>query len=197
MGFPGLEAHHPGQYAFLERVVATTRRLDPHRPVIDNDGWEHTDVTDVVAIHDYTPDAAGLRARYRETLAGGPLPPTVWWRDKPLFLRGARHRGQPVMLTEVGGFLQRPPDAAADALDRLFGVYAAVGGGEELLARYADLLAGLADLPFLAGCCYTQLYDVAQEVNGLLTADRRPKVDPERVAALHRALLARAGAGSS
>ena len=195
MGFPGLEAHHPGQYAFLERVVATTRRLDPHRPVIDNDGWEHTDVTDVVAIHDYTPDAAGLRARYRETLAGGPLPPTVWWRGKPLFLRGARHRGQPVMLTEVGGFLQRPAGAPAAALDRLFGVYATFGGGDELLARYADLLQGLADLPFLAGFCYTQLYDVAQEVNGLLTAGRRPKVDPERVAALHRALLERVGQG--
>ncbi|HVG97008.1 MAG TPA: glycoside hydrolase family 2 TIM barrel-domain containing protein, partial [Chloroflexota bacterium] len=196
MGFPGLEAHHPGQYAFLERVVATTRRLDPHRPVIDNDGWEHTDVTDVVAIHDYTPDAAGLRARYRETLAGGPLPPTVWWRGKPLFLRGARHRGQPVMLTEVGGFLQRPAGAPADALDRLFGVYATFGGGDELLARYADLLQGLADLPFLAGFCYTQLYDVAQEVNGLLTAGRRPKVDPERVAALNRDLRQRLEAGA-
>jgi beta-galactosidase/beta-glucuronidase len=186
MGFPGLEAHHPGQYAFLERVVATTRRLDPDRPVIDNDGWEHTDVTDVVAVHDYTPDAAGLRLRYRETLAGGPLPPTVWWRDKPLFVRNARYRGQPVMLTEVGGFLQRPQDADSGDLDRLFGVYATFAGAEELLDRYADLMDGLAALPFLAGFCYTQLYDVAQEVNGLLTDDRRPKVDPERVAAIHR-----------
>jgi beta-galactosidase/beta-glucuronidase len=186
MGFPDLEAHHPGQYAFLERVVATTRRLDPYRPVIDNDGWEHTDVTDVVAVHDYTPDAAGLRHRYRETLAGGPLPPTVWWRDKPLFVRNARYRGQPVMLTEVGGFLQRPPGAGSATLDRLFGVYATFAGAEELLTRYADLMDGLAALPFLAGFCYTQLYDVAQEVNGLLTEDRQPKVDPDRVAALHR-----------
>ena len=44
MGFPGLQENHPGQYAFLERIVAATRRLDPQRPVIDNDGWEHTDV---------------------------------------------------------------------------------------------------------------------------------------------------------
>ena len=135
MGFPGLEAGHPGQYAFLERVVALTRRLDPHRPVIDNDGWEHTDVTDVVAIHDYTPTGDALRARYRETLQGGALRPTVWWRDKPLFLPDARYRGQPVMLTEVGGFLQRPSDGPAPAtgapvgVDRLFEVYAAVAGG--------------------------------------------------------------------
>ena len=31
--------------------------------------------------------------------------------------------------------------------------------------------------PF-AGICYTQLTDVEQEQNGLLTADRKPKVDP-------------------
>ncbi|HYG35576.1 MAG TPA: glycoside hydrolase family 2 TIM barrel-domain containing protein, partial [Clostridia bacterium] len=47
MGFPGLEESHPGQYAFLERIVERTRRLDPTRPVIDNDGWEHTNVTDI------------------------------------------------------------------------------------------------------------------------------------------------------
>ena len=33
----------------------------------------------------------------------------------------------------------------------------------------------------LAGFCYTQLTDTEQERNGLLTADRAPKVDPERV----------------
>ena len=118
MGFPGLEESHPGQYAFIERVVELTRRLDPTRPVIDNDGWEHTDVTDICAIHDYTPTSAELKERYRETVAGGPLPPTVWYRNKPLFVLGSVHRGQPVMLTEVGGFLSEPADVAADKRDR-------------------------------------------------------------------------------
>src|SRR5262249_21317999 len=70
MGFPGLLEDHPGQYAFLERVVAETRQLDPDRPVVDNDGWEHTDVTDILAIHDYTATGDALRERYRETVAG-------------------------------------------------------------------------------------------------------------------------------
>ena len=30
-----LQESHPGQYAFLERVVAATRRLDPDRPIVD------------------------------------------------------------------------------------------------------------------------------------------------------------------
>jgi beta-galactosidase/beta-glucuronidase len=189
MGFPGLEESHPGQYAFLERVVGRTRRLDPTRPVIDNDGWEHTDVTDICAIHDYTPTEEGLRARYRDTLAGGPLPPTVWYRDKPLFMRGSHHRGQPVMLTEVGGFLNEPVDVPEGKRDKLYAFYDSVRSAEELLAKYEDLASGIASLRFLAGFCYTQLTDVEQEINGLLTYDRRPKVDPERVAAIHEELF--------
>ena len=69
-GVPDLREDHPGQYAFLERVVALTRRLDPDRPVIDNDGWEHTDVTDIMAIHDYTPTGAELRDAVRGNAPG-------------------------------------------------------------------------------------------------------------------------------
>lgn len=191
MGFPGLEESHPGQYAFIERVVELTRRLDPTRPVIDNDGWEHSDITDICAIHDYTPTSAELKERYRATLAGGPLPPTVWYRDKPLFVLGAEHRGQPVMLTEVGGFLSEPTDVPADERDRLYEFYASVGSGEELLAKYRDLMMGLASLSFLAGFCYTQLTDIEQEANGLLTYDRQPKLALDQVAAIHRELFGR------
>jgi beta-galactosidase/beta-glucuronidase len=191
MGFPGLAEGHPGEYAFVERIVAATRRLDPGRPIVDNDGWEHTDVTDICAIHDYTPTAAGLRERYQETLRGGPLPPTVWYRDKPLFLPGSQYRGQPVVLSEVGGFLALPEETPPGKRDRLYQFYPAYRSADELLAKYEDLMHGLADLPFLAGFCYTQLTDIEQEVNGLLTYSRRPKVDPERVAAIHRRLWPR------
>jgi hypothetical protein len=39
-------------------------------------------------------------------------------------------------------------------------------------------------VPELRGWCWTQLADTEQEVNGLLTADRRPKVDPARIRAV-------------
>ncbi|MGH2355423.1 MAG: glycoside hydrolase family 2 protein [Chloroflexota bacterium] len=196
MGFPGLQESHPGQSAFLERIVAATRRIDPVRPVIDNDGWEHTDVTDICAIHDYTQAAAGLRQRYQETLQGGPLPPTVWYGNKPLFVGRSRYRGQPVMLTEVGGFLALPADLPEEKRDRLYQFYDAYTSDDELLARYRDLLEGIAELPFLAGFCYTQFTDIEQEVNGLLTYDRRSKIEPEQIAEVnHRLLHRRASAG--
>jgi beta-galactosidase/beta-glucuronidase len=189
MGFPGLQESHPGQYDFLERVVGLTRRFDPYRPVIDNDGWEHTDVTDVCAIHDYTPTAAGLRERYAETLRAGALPATVWYNNKPLFVRGSRYRGQPIMLTEVGGFLAQPPGVPEAKRDRLYQFYDSFKTVDELLRKYRDLFEGIAALPFLAGFCYTQLTDVEQEINGLLTYDRRPKAPPDQIASIHQECL--------
>ena len=40
----------------------------------------------------------------------------------------------------------------------------------------------LLDNPGVAGFCYTQLTDVEQEVNGLLTYSRLPKFSPPRIA---------------
>jgi beta-galactosidase/beta-glucuronidase len=189
MGFPRLGRQHPGQYAFIERMVAMTRQLDPRRPVIDNDGWEHTDITDICAIHDYTPTAELLRQRYSETTSGTTLPAHVWIGNKPLFVLGSRYRGQPVMLTEVGGFLLIPPHVPAEERDMLYRFYGSLNNPEELLARYRDLMEGIASLHFVAGFCYTQLTDIEQEVNGLLTYDRRAKVAPEQIAEIHRRLF--------
>jgi beta-galactosidase/beta-glucuronidase len=184
MGFPGLSQHHAGQYAFIERMVRVTRRLDSTRPVIDNDGWEHTDITDICAIHDYTPTAERLSTRYEETLKSGELPPKVWV-DKPLFARGSKYRGQPVILSEIGGFLTIPTDIPPDKRDLLYQFYASFETPEELLEKYRDLIRGISSLKFLAGFCYTQLTDIEQEINGLLTYDRRPKVPVEAIAAIH------------
>jgi hypothetical protein len=189
MGFPGLGQQHAGQYAFIERMVRVTRRLDSTRPVIDNDGWEHTDITDICAIHDYTPTAEKLSARYESMVRAGELPLKVWISDKPLFARGSRYPGQPIVLSEVGGFLAIPKDTPAEKLDMLYQFYDSFQTPHELLEKYRDLMSGIASLKFLAGFCYTQLTDVEQEINGLLTYDRQPKLSAEDVAAIHRELF--------
>jgi hypothetical protein len=50
-------------------------------------------------------------------------------------------------------------------------------------------MEGIAALPFVSGFCYTQLTDIEQEINGLLTYDRRPKVEPELIREIHRRLF--------
>jgi beta-galactosidase/beta-glucuronidase len=189
MGFPELSQQHAGQYAFIERMVRVTRRLDASRPIVDNDGWEHTDITDVCAIHDYTPTGQELEARYQETVAEGKLPLRVWISDKPLFARGSKYRGQPIVLSEIGGFLAIPAGIPEEKRDMLYQFYGSFTTPEELLEKYRDLMNGIASLKFLAGFCYTQLTDIEQEINGLLTYDRQPKVSPEEIAEIHRELF--------
>jgi hypothetical protein len=186
MGFPGLQTEHAGQYAFIERMVRATRRLDATRPVIDNDGWEHTDICDICAIHDYTPTAEKLRARYLDKISGGQLPMKVWLPEKPLFARGSKYRGQPIVLSEIGGFLNIPPGIPPEQRDLLYRFYDSFKTPEEFAAKYEDLMSGIASLKFLAGFCYTQLTDIEQEINGLLTFDRHPKVPAHQIYQIHR-----------
>lgn len=187
LGFPELKKH-PEQHSFIEEMVARTRLVDPSRPVIDNDGWQHTDLTDICTIHDYTHPPDRLVARYENTLRTGLPPLNCWHKATPLFLERARYRGQPIVLSEVGGMLSVPGDVPAARLDRLYDHYDVVRSHEQLARRYGELMEALATLPFLAGVCYTQLTDVEHEQNGLLTEAREPKIAPEEVRALHRRL---------
>jgi len=189
MGFPGLKENHAGQYAFIERMVGITRLADSNRPVIDNDGWEHSDITDICAIHDYTPTAHLLKQRYMETLQGGGLPTHVWIGNRPLFVLGSGYHGQPIVLSEVGGFLEVPHGSAPKERDMLFDFYGSWFTPEEFVAKYRDLMEGIASLKFVAGFCYTQLTDIEQETNGLLTFNRRPKVDPQLIADINESLF--------
>jgi hypothetical protein len=51
--------------------------------------------------------------------------------------------------------------------------------------RMASLWDAIARIPAFAGICYTQLTDVEQEINGLLTFDRKPKFDVKQLRELN------------
>ena len=87
--------------------------------------------------------------------------------------------GRAVVLSEFGGVALRSPD------DEGWG-YADATSPEDLLARYRAQWAAVHGSSALAGACWTQLTDTYQEVNGLLTMAREPKVD---LGALRRATL--------
>ena len=52
---------------------------------------------------------------------------------------------------------------------------------ESFFKRYESCTKAVQEIPFCQGFCYTQLTDIMQEINGLLTPDRQPKVSPERI----------------
>jgi hypothetical protein len=57
---------------------------------------------------------------------------------------------------------------------------------DEFGVRYAQLLEVVRSLGLLSGFCYTQFADTYQEGNGLLYADRTPKLPLEFIAAATR-----------
>ncbi len=78
------------------------------------------------------------------------------------------------------------PGRSAEKRDMLYQFYDSFQTSDELLEKYRDLMNGIASLRFLAGFCYTQLTDIEQEINGLLTYHRQPKLPAEQIAIIHR-----------
>jgi len=147
-----------------------TKALDPHRPVVSNDGYEHT-FSDLCTIHDYSlPKQLIRRLESQESLLSpGP-------QGEPVFAAPHTYRDQPILLSEFGGILST--DDAAE-----FG-YSHAGDPDELLSALTQFFAVVHASQPIRGYCYTQLTDVEQEVNGLLTSTRQPKISTSTIAAL-------------
>ena len=165
-GVPNL-ARDPAQRHHLLALYHLTRSLDATRPVVSNDGWEHA-VTDLCAIHDYR-DAEALRESYATPGSAVAATPA----GRPIYVPGHSYEGEPVLITEFGGI--------AFAGDEAGWGYSTVSDAEEFLARYGSLIEALSQSDTVQGFCYTQLTDVEQEVNGLLTYDRRPKASLDSI----------------
>jgi beta-galactosidase/beta-glucuronidase len=170
-------AHDPAQRHYVQALYHLTRALDPTRPAVDNEGWEHI-VSDVYGIHDYAFDGALLRERYGSAEAVERMLREGRVGRRALVAGGHGKKDEPVMLTEFGGIGYRPEPGV-----EWFG-YGTVTDRDAYLAKYRELVDAILDSPAIAGFCYTQLTDTAQETNGLLTADRVPKLDPEAVRAI-------------
>jgi beta-galactosidase/beta-glucuronidase len=174
-GVPDLPGD-PAQRDFVRGIYHLTKALDPTRPVIGNDGWEHV-AGDILGIHDYALDGDGLRERY-----GTPDAVAASLRGRPqhqrAMLEDAPQGGRPIILSEFGGITYEPERGKP-----WFG-YGSVRSDEELLKKYEELVTAVLDSPSIAGFCYTQLTDTEQETNGLLRADRSSKLDPELVRAI-------------
>jgi beta-galactosidase/beta-glucuronidase len=165
-GVPDLE-REPHQVEHLLALYHLTRSIDGTRPVISNDGWEHA-LTDLCTIHDYR-DADALRESYRTTESAVAASPAL----RPIYVAGYGYRDEPILITEFGGI--------AFSGDAQGWGYSTVAGAGEFLERYESMIEALLQSESVQGFCYTQLTDVEQEVNGLLTYDRRPKAPLEKI----------------
>lgn len=174
------------EQAHLRALYYLTKSLDDTRLVIDNDGWEHTEVTDLFAIHDYTKTGEEFQSRFRNiAIEGVPLP----LYGKLYLAPGQHYNGSPIFLSEFGGIGYVLPEDRGETPPGSWGYSGLEISDESSLRRMRGLYEAIAEIRKIAAICYTQLYDVEQEVNGLLTYDRRPKFRADAIRALNDLLV--------
>ncbi len=156
-------------------AVKRTRRADPTRLIVDNSGSWHFD-SDIWDFHHYLSTAEKSRDLYEKyDFKKGDHVGLGWYFLKllsgdaliPVFMPGEDYGGQPIIVSEYGGFGFYPTK------------------GQDLLTQYRDYTLMMKNFPQIKGYCYTQPYDVEQEKNGLMTFDRRPKVPIEEIKAIN------------
>lgn len=150
----------------LDVVYRATKSIDPTRPVIDTSGNFHV-ITDIFDIHDYEQDVGAFEAKFEGMKSGGEA-----YNNFP---NRQTYQGQPYFVSEYGG-IWWDPNAS---MENGWGYGNRPDSEAAFLKRYEGLTTALLTNPRICAFCYTQLYDVEQEVNGLYTYDRKPKFDPE------------------
>ncbi|RKN80700.1 glycoside hydrolase family 2 protein [Paenibacillus ginsengarvi] len=165
------------QQNHAQALYYLTKSLDATRPVVSNDGWEHA-VTDLCTIHDYAWKREVLAQRYASAETAVTAEPA----RRRIFASGFRYEGQPILVTEFGGI------AFKQAGQEGWG-YSGAQDEADFVKRLADVVHPLLQSPVVRGFCYTQLTDVEQEVNGLMTYDRKPKLPFEVIKKINQGLL--------
>lgn len=158
-----------------ETLYNLCKGLDPSRLVSTNDGWENVK-TDILGIHDYTRNGDAIQEHFNteSRIDYYAVDSRMCCSDnwKPT-------GNEALVVTEFGG-------VAIAGKDQGWGYNDRARDADDLLDRYKEMIRGIHQIKGCRGYCYTQLTDVQQEVNGLLTPDRNPKVELKKIKMLNR-----------
>jgi hypothetical protein len=164
-------------------MLTCDRLLDPTRSINDNCGWEHV-LTDLTTFHDYAEPSkltetcssleGLLQKKSNREIFVAPI-----LKNDVSDLAGKHVEGAPILCTEFGGINIAPTENSAVG-QRDWG-YTTAENPQDLLQRLKNLMTGIVQGGICCGFVYTQLTDIEQEVNGLYTFDRMPKLDVDKV----------------
>lgn len=161
------------QQNFAESLYHMIKMMDPTRLVSSTDGWEQVD-TDICGIHNYAHGDLNDVLTYEhfskslKSIENIIKYPSSKWH---IFAKGYKYNNQPVVLSEFGGI-----KFEIEQNDKDDWGYSNVNTEKEFFEEYRRILMAIQNSDCLVGYCYTQLYDVEQEKNGLLTIEREPKL---------------------
>lgn len=178
---------------FIDKVYDFTKSYDETRPCVDVSGGYHGRKTDIFDFHSYgNPDVlAGILRRLEEK---GELEVDLLYGKNPR----RYEKGMPVNVSEFGGIaMLKNTDVSSVNEGAVLSEEAwGYGTGEDVSDQFVKHLVSLIDVimdsPLISGFCYTQLYDVMQEQNGLFTYDRKNKLSEEEMEIVKRHILRRA-----
>lgn len=153
---------------FANTIYYLTKSIDNTRPVISNDGWEHT-ISDIITIHDYKQDDELLGQEYNDKDMKVLNNLKEYNGKHRLFAYGYKYEGQPVIMSEYGGIAINSEEG--------WGYGKQVRDEKELIERFTKLTNVIKNIPYISGYCYTQLTDVQQEINGLMDSERNYKIE--------------------
>lgn len=159
--------------SFVKDIYEKTKALDSTRFVIDV-SWNYHVKTDVYDVHDYVSEIGDFRARYLKFEDG-----------KVYDEYDQNYSGQPYMLSEYGGIKWKN---ATDA----FGYGDTPVSEEAFIEKYVAFSNILHENARISGICYTQLYNVEQEQNGLYFFDRKPKFGKKQMKIMRDSMQKRA-----
>ena len=153
----------------LSTVYDYTKAVDSTRPCIDTSGNYHVK-TDIFDLHDYSYDVEFFKKNYDRFMTEDYLYQHVLVENKGR----QTYRGEPVFISEYGGIKW-----VSDESIKSWGYGEDVKTPEEFADRYVGLTDVILSNYKMFGFCYTQLYDIEQEQNGLYTYDREKKFSDE------------------
>lgn len=174
-GVPNIVQDRQQQH-FSQAMYHFLHSLDTTRLVISNDGWALTE-TDIIAIHNYNHGQKEEIHKYNEfkkTIANRETLLTSHAASWPIYANGFESNGEPCLLTEFGGI-------GFDVSGQLGWGYTSVENETSYLEDYKRIMDAVYASEILYGYCYTQLTDVEQEINGILTYDRQPKCNLAKI----------------
>lgn len=145
-----------------------TKLLDPTRPVNDASGYYHIK-TDLWSVHLYRKSPEDVR-----TLLSQGSKDSVYVHSPDY---ETDYSGQPYFVDAYGGI---KCCAEINNSEASWG-YSAVDSIETFYEQLEGLTDAILSFDYINGFCYTQLYDVEQEKDGIYTYDRRDKFDMERI----------------
>jgi len=169
----GMIQKHRKQQLFTEAIYYLTKTFDTMRPVIVNDGWEHT-ISDILTLHDYQEDGDLSMQRYTEYKDDILHNRKAFNHFRMAFADGYEYKGQPILLSEFGGIAFNNDDSG-------WGYGEKVQSEEDFIKRFEAITTAFGQIPYMCGYCYTQVSDVQEEKNGLMDMKRNFKVDPKRI----------------